>query len=128
MGQAESPIENYLIARCKEEKVLQWKSTSPGIRGIPDRFLAYKGNVIFVECKAPGKKPRKNQWLRIRELREHGIRAVYVDSKENVDSILHELLSLDEYNPWGEKREEIEERSKDAPTNNRVFKAPLRSM
>lgn len=58
----ERDVEKALVARAKTLGGLCEKFTSPGRRSVPDRICSMPdGNIIFVECKAPGKKPTKKQ-------------------------------------------------------------------
>jgi len=58
----EETIEKALIKRVKSLGGLCEKFTSPGRRSVPDRLVCLPGGrVIFVECKAPGKKPTDKQ-------------------------------------------------------------------
>lgn len=51
--------------------------------GIPDRLCLFpRGRVVFVELKAPGKKPRKLQEVMHSRLRALGFRVEVIDSKE----------------------------------------------
>lgn len=80
----EKDIERKL---CEEVNKLGGKCLkliSPSLAGIPDRLvLMPKGEVGFVELKAPGKKPRKLQEKRIKELMELGFRVYIVDNYED---------------------------------------------
>lgn len=66
----EKQIENALIARVKMLGGTCEKFTSPGRRSVPDRLITMQGGkIVFVECKAPGKKPtplqqRDHTWRR----------------------------------------------------------------
>lgn len=62
-----------------------------GYTGIPDRLVLLDGEAVFVECKAPGRKPSPMQshWLRM--LEEKGFSAFVVDSKAAVDELLRGL-------------------------------------
>lgn len=54
----EKTIEAALCKRVKELGGTCEKFTSPGRRSVPDRLITLPGGVIiFVELKAPGKKP-----------------------------------------------------------------------
>lgn len=58
----EKHIESALVKRVNELGGICEKFTSPGRRAVPDRLVTLPGNiVIFVELKAPGKKPTKSQ-------------------------------------------------------------------
>ncbi|HDM8259689.1 PDDEXK family nuclease [Proteus mirabilis] len=80
----EDVIERNLVNEVKKAGGITYKFTSPGRRGVPDRIvLLPHGKIIFVECKAPGEKPRPEQ------LREHarlfalGFHVVVLDSKDS---------------------------------------------
>ncbi|MDR2647677.1 MAG: VRR-NUC domain-containing protein [Oscillospiraceae bacterium] len=86
----ESSIETYLRNRVKQLGGLAYKFVSPGYNGVPDRLVCLPGGkLIFVELKAPGKKPTALQLRRHDELRKLGFK-VYscVDSKAKVEEIL----------------------------------------
>jgi len=59
----EKDIEKALIKRVKHLGGIAEKFTSPGRRSVPDRVITLPpdGRIIFVELKAPGKKPTDNQ-------------------------------------------------------------------
>lgn len=51
-----------LISRVKELGGMCEKFTSPSKRSVPDRIVTLPGGkIIFVELKAPGKKPTEKQ-------------------------------------------------------------------
>ena len=67
------------------------KLVSPGMDGMPDRMALLPGErIIFVEVKAPGKKPRPLQVLRHRQLMELGFEVYVLDGVEQIPSILGE--------------------------------------
>lgn len=79
----EDVIERNLVNEVKKAGGIAYKFVSPGRRAVPDRLVLLPGGkVIFVECKAPGEKPRPDQ------LREHarlfalGHQVVVLDSKD----------------------------------------------
>lgn len=79
----ESTIENALVKRVKELGGKCEKFTSPNRRAVPDRLVTLPGNVIiFVELKAPGKKPTKLQDKDHRERKSLGCDVRVIDSKE----------------------------------------------
>ncbi|MCX8958346.1 VRR-NUC domain-containing protein [Erwinia psidii] len=84
----ESAIEKHLVAEVKKAGGIAYKFVSPGRRSVPDRIVLLPGGkIVFVECKAPGEKPRPDQ------LREHArlfaldFNVVVLDSK-NLEGIL----------------------------------------
>lgn len=84
----EERIEEYLISRCRELDYLHYKFTAPSTIGVPDRIVIGNGHTLFVELKAPGKKPRRSQEVIISEINDHGGCACYTDSFEGIDEIL----------------------------------------
>ena len=62
MAILERDVENALIKRVKTLGGLCEKFTSPGRRSVPDRLVSLPDcHIIFVELKAPGKKPTPKQ-------------------------------------------------------------------
>ena len=58
----ESTIEKALKLRVESLGGMCEKFTSPNRRSVPDRLVTLPGGVVvFVECKAPGKKPTEKQ-------------------------------------------------------------------
>ena len=81
----ERDIELALVKRVKELNGLCEKFTSPGRRSVPDRIVTLPGNVvIFVEVKAPGKKPTKLQLRDHQRRRALGCDVRVIDSLEQV--------------------------------------------
>lgn len=84
----ESTIEKHLVAEVKKAGGIAYKFVSPGRRAVPDRLvLLPSGRVVFVECKAPGEKPRPEQLREHERLRALGVTVVVLDSK-NLEEIL----------------------------------------
>ena len=82
----ERDIENYLVRRIKELGGIAEKFTSPGRRSVPDRLVSLPGGrIIFVELKAPGKKPTENQMRDHQRRRAMGFIVLVLDSKEAID-------------------------------------------
>ena len=82
----ERDIESALVKRVKELKGLCEKFTSPGRRSVPDRLVTLPGDiVIFVELKAPGKKPTKLQLRDHQRRRALGCDVRVIDSLEQVE-------------------------------------------
>lgn len=83
----EREIEKYLVDRVKGMGGMALKFVSPGCTGVPDRLVILPGGKIgFLELKAPGEVPRKEQSHRIRQLRGLGCKAGFADSRQDVDS------------------------------------------
>lgn len=81
----EKDIEAYLREQVKALGGRAYKFVSPGNAGVPDRLVCLpRGKVIFVELKAPGKKPTALQTVQHRKLRELGFTVFVVSSKEGV--------------------------------------------
>jgi len=86
----EKDIEMYLVRRVREEVGGKaYKFVSPGNIAVPDRICVLpKGNIVFVECKAPGKRPTPLQQKVIDSFHELGHEVLVIDSKELVDTFL----------------------------------------
>jgi len=94
----ESVIEKYLVQQVKrvrgEVRKVQWI----GRRGAPDRIVMLPsgleggGVTIFVELKAPGKKPEAHQLREHNRMRDMGQEVAVIDSMEAVDELLRGWL------------------------------------
>ena len=81
----ERDIEKAFVNRVKTIGGTAKKFTSPGRRSVPDRIVTLPGNVvIFVELKAPGKKPTKLQLRDHQRRRALGCDVRVIDSLEQV--------------------------------------------
>ena len=84
----ESIIEKYLVDEVKKAGGIAYKFVSPARKAVPDRIVLLPGGrVVFVECKAPGKKPRPEQLREHERIRALGFTVVVLDSK-NLEEIL----------------------------------------
>ena len=91
----EATIEKKLVKAVENSggKALKFLST---VNGYPDRLILVKfGKVAFVEVKAPGKKPRPIQKVRIKELKELGFKVFVLDAANQIPTILEEILKGD---------------------------------
>lgn len=89
----EAKVEAYLVKRCRELSWLCEKYTSPNKRAVPDRIIFMPFNrVVFVELKAPEKKPTKLQEYDHKKRREMGFTVYVCDSKEAVDKMIQEEI------------------------------------
>ena len=85
----ERDIENYLREQVKRIGGRAYKFESPGNAGVPDRLVLLPGGrTVFVEMKAPGKKPSVLQRAQIRRIKNLGHTAVVIDSKTRVDDFI----------------------------------------
>lgn len=85
----EAKIEEKLVKAVKKAGGLCLKLVSPGYVGVPDRIvLVAIGKIGFVEVKAPGKKPRKIQIKRHRELRTLGFNTYVLDDVNQIGGII----------------------------------------
>lgn len=88
----ESSIESRLRTEAAKRGGLALKFVSPGVDGVPDRLLLMPGGrCAFVELKAPGRTPGKQQMKRIGRLRKLGFRVYVVDDTAMIGGILDEI-------------------------------------
>ena len=88
----EKTIEHKLVMAAKRRGGMAPKFTSPGTNGMPDRIVLLPGGRMgFVELKAPGKKPRLLQELRMRQLRRMGFLVAVVDNVAQIDYVLRRI-------------------------------------
>lgn len=87
----EKSTEKRLVTEV--ERVGGWCLKLPAIHnaGLPDRLCLFPGGeVVFVELKAFGKKPRKIQTLMHQKLKAMGFRVEVVDTPEQIKKIMKE--------------------------------------
>ena len=83
----EKTIEAALVKRVKALGGMAEKFTSPSKRSVPDRLVTLPGGrVIFVELKAPGKKPTSKQELDHKRRRDLGCDVRVISTMEEVDA------------------------------------------
>lgn len=83
----EKDIEKALVKRVKALGGLCEKFTSPNRRAVPDRIVTLQdGVVIFVELKAPGKKPSELQARDHAKRRALGCDVRVIDSLETTNA------------------------------------------
>ena len=89
--QRENIIEKHLVAAVKARGGTAYKFVSPSHANVPDRLCVMPGGrVFFVECKAPGKKPRPGQARELQRLRDKGAEVYELDSKDLSEIFPHE--------------------------------------
>lgn len=87
----ESQIESRLVQAVKAKGGLAIKLNPMSLAGIPDRLVLLPGGrIVFVELKAPGKKPRRVQEVRHNQLRSLGFEVLVIDS---VEMIIREICT-----------------------------------
>ncbi|MBQ3138071.1 MAG: VRR-NUC domain-containing protein [Ruminococcus sp.] len=90
----EKNIEISLRDAVKAKGGLCWKFVSPGTVGVPDRIILMpKGQIVFVETKATGEKPRKIQLKRHRQLKALGFHVYVLDDKEKITELIYRIGS-----------------------------------
>lgn len=84
-------IESQLKKAVEASGGLCWKLVCPGTTGVPDRICLMNSRAVFVELKAPGKKPRPIQVRRMNQLRDQGFQTFVVDSIDAIQEVLDAL-------------------------------------
>jgi hypothetical protein len=86
---AEAKIEQYLVAQVKQAQGKAYKWVSPSNVGVPDRLIVMpRGNIFFIEVKAPHGKTTPIQRAVHNELQRLGARVYVVYSKEDIEEVL----------------------------------------
>lgn len=84
----ELDLERRVVARITALGGMAYKFASPSRRGVPDRLcLLPGGRVVFVEVKAPGRKPTALQQAEHERLRALGFDVRVVDSLDEVEAL-----------------------------------------
>lgn len=90
----ESYVERKVTTWARQQGLLPLKLTPVGEAGWPDHFYLFLYPAIaFIEFKAPGKKPRPLQEVRIAELRRRGYPVAVIDNVESAVDFLRETMS-----------------------------------
>lgn len=93
MRDSERHIERNFSRDVNRRGGLALKFTSPGWRGAPDRIvLVPGGRIVFVEFKAPGKKPSLLQVRRHNDLRLLGFDVRVIDNVDDSRNLIDELF------------------------------------
>ena len=88
----EKEIETRLVRAVKRMGGVCPKWVSPGLDGVPDRIILLPGaRIAFAELKAPGKKPRPLQAVRIKQLKRLGFQVYVIDRPEQIGGALNEV-------------------------------------
>lgn len=90
----ESDVEGYLINQCKKAGYLIRKAQWVGHNHCPDRLIMTAGLTVWVELKAPGKKPNGGQLREHARMRIAGQRVDVIDTIAGVDLLIAELQGI----------------------------------
>ena len=83
----EREVENALVRRVKKLGGTCEKFASPGRRSVPDRLVTLPGGkLVFVELKAPGKKPTGKQLRDHQRRRALGCDVRVIDNKADANA------------------------------------------
>ena len=88
----ESSIEKAVCDYARKYGAIVMKLSGPNQKGQPDRMFLKNGKVVFIEFKAPGKKPTALQERWIKQLIEQGFYADWCDDVENGTCILEDTI------------------------------------
>ena len=91
----ESTIEQAVCAYAKSKGCLTLKLSGQNQKGQPDRMFLYHGRIMFIEFKAPGKRPTALQARWLDRLTEHTFAATFCDDIDVGKSFI-DLLTT----PW----------------------------
>lgn len=88
----ESTIETNLKKAVKGVGGMCLKLPALHLSGAPDRLCLMPGGLaVFIELKAPKKKPRKLQLIIHKRLRALGFRVEIIDSNELIKNFINEF-------------------------------------
>jgi Holliday junction resolvase len=100
----ESAIERTVGEFCKRHGIITLKLAGAGARGQPDRLFLKGSKAVFVEFKAPGKKPTALQARWIKRLTDAGFDAFYVDDAQDGVARISKAFSLHEHSTQHSER------------------------
>lgn len=90
--ESEKVIERKLVELCKEKNGMCIKLLSNHILGLPDRLCLFpKAQVVFVELKTTGQKPKKIQLFIHKQLRALGFRVEVIDTVQGIIDLINEI-------------------------------------
>jgi hypothetical protein len=90
----ESFIEKKIREFAEDNGCLTWKNAGSNARGTPDRQFLKAGRILYIEFKAPSKKPTALQEKWQRDLRAQGFICECVDNiRDGIELIRKHLLS-----------------------------------
>ena len=85
----EKRIEQKLVKAVKAHGGVAIKMNPAGMNGIPDRLVLMPGGkALFIEVKAPGRKPRALQITRMKQLEALGFPCFVLDDDKQIDEVI----------------------------------------
>lgn len=78
----ERTIEHHVTRFAKEHGWLTYKWQSTNVRGVPDRMYLKAGQIIFIEFKAPRRRPTKLQKHIHSQIRKEDFNVYVIDDIE----------------------------------------------
>lgn len=91
----ESHVEKGVNEFAKSRGIATLKLSGPGDRGKSDRLYMLNGKAVFVELKAPGKKPTDLQLRFLDRARQNGFSANWFDNAAKAIAWLKQEFNLD---------------------------------
>lgn len=88
----ESHIERVVCDFARDHGCMVIKNNGSGNRGIPDRTILKDGKALWLELKAPNKRPTKLQLKWMERLREQGFAAEWTDDIGHGQTLVREHL------------------------------------
>lgn len=86
----ESHIEKAVCVWAKNDGWLIFKFSSPSLRGVPDRMFIKDGLIVFIEFKAPNKKPTPLQAATMAKMGRYGAKVAWFDNAADAIGWLQE--------------------------------------
>lgn len=84
----ESSFQTKVLNRARVRGWWGIKVETRSMRGVDDLVLVRRGRTIWIECKREGEEARRQQEVRIKEMRDHGAEVFVVDSMDDAEEIL----------------------------------------
>lgn len=89
---SEKVIERKLVELVKLNGGISIKLLTNQFIGLPDRMCLFpNGQVVFIELKSTGQKPRKIQVLVHNKLKALGFRVEVIDTLDGVDNFINSI-------------------------------------
>ena len=87
----EKALERKLVKEAKDRGGWCLKLLSQFVNGLPDRLLLLPGGqILFVELKTTGEKPRRIQEVMHKRLRDLGFEVYVVDSSKKIKALFND--------------------------------------